>query len=79
MVHAFVDRLRGLIDGIKLCCSWHKEIAPSQTSFLILALPYRFFFAKCGAHAAHESPRTTGLYDRRGDEISLDEAERILI
>jgi site-specific recombinase XerD len=29
--------------------------------------------------AAHESARTTGLYDRRGDEISLDEVERIVI
>ncbi len=29
--------------------------------------------------AAHESPRTTRLYDRRGDEISLDEVERIVI
>lgn len=29
--------------------------------------------------AAHESARTTGLYDRRDDEISLDEVERILI
>ncbi len=29
--------------------------------------------------AAHESARTTGLYDRRGDEISLDEVERIAI
>ena len=29
--------------------------------------------------AAHESARTTGLYDRREDEISLDEVERILI
>jgi len=27
--------------------------------------------------AAHESARTTGLYDRRGDEVSLDEVERI--
>jgi hypothetical protein len=25
------------------------------------------------------SARTTGLYDRRGDEISLDEVERIVI
>jgi hypothetical protein len=25
----------------------------------------------------HESARTTNLYDRRGDEISLDEVERI--
>ena len=29
--------------------------------------------------AAHESARTTGLYDRRDDEIHLDEVERILI
>jgi len=29
--------------------------------------------------AAHESPRTTKLYDRRSDNISLDEIERIII
>jgi integrase/recombinase XerD len=29
--------------------------------------------------AAHESPRTTKLYDRRNDQISLDEIERIII
>jgi site-specific recombinase XerD len=29
--------------------------------------------------AGHESSRTTGLYDRRGDDISLDEVERIVI
>ena len=29
--------------------------------------------------AAHESPRTTRLYDRRADQISLDEVERIVI
>jgi hypothetical protein len=27
--------------------------------------------------AAHQSPRTTKLYDRTKDEISLDEVERI--
>jgi integrase len=26
--------------------------------------------------AAHKSARTTGLYDRRNDEVSLDEVER---
>ena len=31
------------------------------------------------AMAAHESPRTTRLYDRTGDEITLDEIERITI
>jgi hypothetical protein len=29
--------------------------------------------------ANHESPRTTKLYDRRDDEISLDEVEKISI
>jgi len=27
--------------------------------------------------AGHESARTTGLYDRRTDEVALDEVERI--
>ncbi len=31
------------------------------------------------AIAAHESPRTTKLYDRTSDEITLDEEERIII
>jgi integrase/recombinase XerD len=31
------------------------------------------------AIAAHESPRTTKLYDRTSDQITLDEIERILI
>ena len=29
--------------------------------------------------ANHESSRTTGLYDRRGDQIKLDEVERIVL
>ncbi|MBL8216561.1 MAG: tyrosine-type recombinase/integrase [Bryobacterales bacterium] len=28
--------------------------------------------------AAHESPRTTSLYDRRNDDLTLDEIERVL-
>jgi integrase len=31
------------------------------------------------AMAAHESPRTTNLYDRTGDKVTLDEVERIAI
>ena len=31
------------------------------------------------AVTAHESPRTTKLYDRTGDEITLDEVEPITI
>ena len=29
--------------------------------------------------AAHESARTTKLYDRRNDQVSFDEVEKILI
>jgi len=29
--------------------------------------------------ANHESARTTGLFDRRSDQVSLDEIERIAI
>ena len=32
---------------------------------------------KAQAIAAHESPRTTKLYDRTSDAVSLDEVERI--
>jgi hypothetical protein len=31
------------------------------------------------AMAAHESPRTTKLYDRTADVIALEEVERIVI
>ena len=34
---------------------------------------------KAQTMAAHESPRTTKLYDRTSDEITLDEVERIAI
>jgi integrase/recombinase XerD len=36
-------------------------------------------FENAQAMAAHESPRTTKLYDRTGHEITLDEIERITI
>ena len=29
--------------------------------------------------AAHESPRTTKLYDRTSDQLSLDEIEKVII
>ena len=51
---------------------------------LILASPLARrrddWFADLAQHiAGHESPRTTKLYDRRVEEISLDEVERIVI
>jgi hypothetical protein len=41
-------------------------------------IAWRYARERAG-HAAHESPRTTKLYDRTGDEITLDEVERITI
>jgi hypothetical protein len=37
------------------------------------------YLAHAQAIAAHESPRTTKLYDRTSDQITLDEVERIQI
>jgi hypothetical protein len=34
---------------------------------------------KAAAIANHSSTRTTQLYDRRSDEVTLDEIERVLI
>ena len=31
------------------------------------------------SNGQHESSRTTGLYDRRSDQVSLDEVERIRV
>ena len=39
----------------------------------------RRFTENAQAMAAHESPRTTKLYDRIGDEITLDEVEKTQI
>jgi hypothetical protein len=52
----------------------------------LLSLYTRWAVLKAGgtlenaqAMAKHESPRTTKLYDRIGDEITLDGVERIAI
>ena len=36
-------------------------------------------FEKAAAMANHASPGTTQLYDRRSDEVSLGEVERVVI
>jgi len=43
------------------------------------AIPSKCRLSPLPSLANHESPRTTKLYDRRQDEISLDEVERIVI
>jgi hypothetical protein len=37
------------------------------------------YLKKAAAMANHASTRTTQLYDRRRDDVSLDEVERIVI
>jgi len=53
----------------------------SLTTFLVhLSMPVeKWTIENAQAIAAHESPRTTKLYDRTSDEITLDEIERISI
>jgi len=53
----------------------HTFRATGITSFLLNAGTVE----KAQAIAGHESPKTTKLYDRTSDEITLDELERILI
>lgn len=68
-------RRRALAAGIdtEICC--HTFRATGITAYLKnggqLEIAQRM--------ANHESARTTGLYDRRSDEVSLDEVERIAI
>jgi len=66
-------RRRALAAGIKTEIGCHTFRATGITAYLKnggkLEIAQRM--------AAHESSRTTGLYDRRDDEVSLDEVERI--
>lgn len=64
-------RAAGLSD--RICC--HTFRATGITAYL----ENGGTIEKAQAIAAHESPRTTKLYDRTSDEITLDEIERILI
>ena len=66
---------RALATGLsaKVCC--HTFRATGITAYL----DNGGTIENAQAIAAHESPRTTKLYDRTSDEITLDEIERILI
>jgi len=66
---------RALAAGLssRICC--HTFRATGITNFLTNGGTVE----QAQAIAAHESPRTTKLYDRRGEEISLDAIERIMI
>ena len=66
-------RAEGL--GLKVRIGCHTNRATGITAYLEAGGTLE----NAQAMAAHESPRTTKLYDRTGDEITLDEVERIAI
>ena len=73
-VHAMIRR-RAAAAGIKTKIGCHTFRATGITAYLKNG--GRLEVAQQMAN--HESSRTTGLYDRRGDDVSLDEVERIAI
>lgn len=68
-----LHRARGALLDADVCC--HTFRATGITAYL----DNGGTLENARAMAAHESPRTTKLYDRTGDEIRLDEVERIAI
>ena len=68
-------RRRAAAAGIKTKLSNHSFRATGITAYL----KNGGTLEKAAAMANHASTRTTQLYDRRRDEVSLDEIERILI
>jgi integrase/recombinase XerD len=66
-------RRRALVAGIKTEIGCHTFRATGITAYLKNGGKLEI----AQLMAAHESSRTTGLYDRRDDEVSLDEVERI--
>jgi integrase/recombinase XerD len=59
--------------GIETEISCHTFRATGITAYLANGGPIE----KAQQIAAHESPKTTKLYDRTADKITLDEIERI--
>src|SRR5438093_10249107 len=66
---------RAMAAGLPYSTSCHTFRATGITAFL----ENGGTIENAQAIAAHESPRTTKLYDRTSDEITLDEVERIAI
>ena len=66
---------RTLEAGIQSPVSCHTFRATGITQYLL----NNGTLEKAQLMAAHESPRTTKLYDRTTDEVTLDEVERIML
>jgi integrase len=72
--YAMIQR-RARVAGIKTRIGNHTFRATGITAYL----KNGGTLEKAAMIANHASTRTTQLYDRRDDEVSLDEVERILI
>jgi len=68
-------RRRGALAGIETAIGCHTFRATGITNYLVNGGTLE----KAQQIANHESARTTKLYDRRDDKLSLDEVERISI
>ena len=78
MIHNDVLRMikrRAQAAGLPVSTCCHTFRATSITAYL----DNRGMIEHAQRIAAHESPRTTKLYDRTGDEITLDEIETLQI
>jgi len=73
-VLAMIKR-RAMLAGLPANISCHTFRATGITTYMLNGGTLE----KAQQIAAHESPRTTKLYDRTSDEVSLDEIEKILI
>jgi integrase len=71
-VHMMIQR-RALAAGLRTKISAHSFRATGITTYLQNGGKLEIAQQMAG----HESARTTGLYDRRDDQIALDEVERI--
>jgi integrase len=68
-------RRRVLTPGLDVAVCCHTCRATGITAYLLNGGSLE----TAQAITAHESPRTTKLYDRTGNEITLDQVERIRI
>jgi integrase len=75
LIQTAVSRGRAADIGMKMRISSHTFRATGITAYLEAGGTLE----NAQAMAAHESPRTTKLYDNTGDEITLDEVEQITI
>jgi hypothetical protein len=60
------------------CSTRSPSTGSSSASSIGFSLSHPALVEKAQMMAAHESPRTTKLYDRTSDVVSLDEVERVV-